>query len=485
VHDLSPPLKRVRSALVLTAAFLAVCRAESTEPSGPVAPKLVIVAQPATTDTVDSTPSQALVIEVRGVDGKPKPHVVVRFTALPSTDPMRRAQPTVSVANVTSSTYFPFVADSSDARGRVSVLVRFGVIAGATGIEMNVPELAILDTFALTVRPGAPAFAQFAVRDTLVSIGARYNVGASTTDRYRNPVAPEPVTFTAGSPILSVDATGNVTAAATGRGYVVARMRSFTDTLRVSIVPPGLKIVWYRATIVWMSSLDGTGASILARSTYTSTYPHAAPGGQLVAFYEGSPNDNSTISVASATEVRMVASTGGPAWPRWSADGQWIYFTTRRTDGIGVSRMHADGSSIQQIGPSFTGATFNPVGISPDGQTVVVQNGTTLALIDVTSGALRPLSISCGWPQFSPDGSRIACVTASAVLVINADGSNQRVLASRAIQVLGGVDWSPDGAWLLISGPTAPELVSVVDGSSTVLTKLGGLGNLTQAAFVP
>jgi hypothetical protein len=75
-------------ALALTiAASLAACKADSTEPPSPVAPKLVIVAQPATTDTVGAKPSQALVLEIRDADGKPRPHTRVEFLALPSTDP--------------------------------------------------------------------------------------------------------------------------------------------------------------------------------------------------------------------------------------------------------------------------------------------------------------------------------------------------------------------------------------------------------------
>jgi hypothetical protein len=484
VHDLSPTLKRVRCALALTiAAFLSVCKADSTVPVHE-APKLVIVAHPTTADTIQARPTQPLVIEIRGVDGKPQPNVIMRFTALPSTDPTQLSDTTASLAYVPGTTYSAVVGGASDAQGRVKVFVGFGKVTGAAGIEMEVPELAIRDTFTLNVLPGAPAHIKFAVPDTLVSVGARYSLGASVADRFKNSIAGEPVTLTAASPNLSVDASGNVTAGASGLGYVVGRFRSVADTARVSIVPAGVKIVWYRAGVLSMSSLDGSNATILARSSHTSTYPHAAPGGQLVAFYEENANVTSTISVASATGVRLVASAGAPAWPRWSADGQWIYFTVVRDTGIGVSRMHADGSSVQRIGPSVGWAPYNAVGISPDGKTVVVQGGTALTLIDVNTGALRQLSISCSMPQFSPDGRRIACVTDATVRVVNADGTNERVVATRPLQTVGGVDWSPDGAWLLISGPIAPELVSVLDGSSIVLTPLSG-GNLTQAAFVP
>jgi Tol biopolymer transport system component len=202
------------------------------------------------------------------------------------------------------------------------------------------------------------------------------------------------------------------------------------------------------------------------------------------------------VSVVSGQEIRTVAPQGDAAWPRWSADGQWIYFTTVLRDqfgpiGIAISRVHADGSGLQQIGPMFGGATPNGVGISPngvgispDGQTVVIQDGTTLALVDVNSGAVRRLPISCSVPQFSPDGGRIACVTDTTVRIVNADGSDERVVATRPVHTEGGVDWSSDGAWLLISGLLAPELVSVVDGSAVTLTTLRD-PLPTQASFVP
>lgn len=493
VHDLSPALKRVRDALALTAAaFLSACSADSTTPV-PAGPTLVIVAQPTTTDTIQARPSQPLVLEIRGVDGQPQPHVVLQFTALPSNDPKRVHEDTATVARVSDpSRYARFLIDTSDAQGRVKVLVGFGTAAGLGGLEMSVPQLGILDTFALNVRPGAPALIQFSVRDTLVSIGERFHLGASAADRVGNliSIADEPVTLTAASPILSV-AAGDVTAGAYGRGYVVARAGSLVDTARVSITG---RVVWRSQGGILITSVDGTDTTMFLRSSNLPAsaypaYPHAAPGGQLVAFHSGGPN--STIFVASASDVRLVASADSPGFPRWSADGQWIYFTTKRNDGIGVSRMHADGSSVQQIGPAFGGAAYDAVGISPDGQTVVIQDGSSLALIDVTSGAVRRLPISCSWPQFSPDGGRIACIaTDFTVHVFNADGSNERVVGTHQVEIIGGLDWSPDGTRLLVVGQGAifepTELIDVSDGSSVRrFLSYGVPGVRPQVAFVP
>jgi Tol biopolymer transport system component len=208
-----------------------------------------------------------------------------------------------------------------------------------------------------------------------------------------------------------------------------------------------------------------------------------------VAYYEHSPGDNSILSVATTSGTRVIWSTGGPAWPRWSSDGQWIYFSARRPNaGIGAARVHPDGTGFQTIGPVFGSSEFAAVGVSPDGQTLVVQHQGTLLLIDVAAGTTRRLATSiCSMPQFSPDGRRIACLTSNSVRIVNSDGSGERVLVTRTIQTVGGVDWSPDGAWLLVTGASSviPELISVTDGTVIALTKLSGNSFLVQAAFVP
>src|SRR6185436_17733039 len=112
-------------------------------------------------------------------------------------------------------------------------------------------------------------------RDTTVSVGARYSVGATVADRYKNPIADEPVSFTAGSSMLSVDGSGTVTVSGTGRGFILARAKSLVDTSRVSVVPSG-KLVWFRSGLLATSNLDGTNQTTLTRTSDVSAFPHAS-----------------------------------------------------------------------------------------------------------------------------------------------------------------------------------------------------------------
>ena len=64
-------------------------------------------------------------------------------------------------------------------------------------------------------------------------------------------------------------------------------------------------------------------------------------------------------------------------------------------------------------------------------------------------------------PRWSPDGSQLAFVASTAfdqaeVVVINADGSNPRVVSINYQYVMGDVDWAPNGKYLVYAMSTRP-----------------------------
>jgi Tol biopolymer transport system component len=67
-------------------------------------------------------------------------------------------------------------------------------------------------------------------------------------------------------------------------------------------------------------------------------------------------------------------------------------------------------------------------------------------------------------PRWSPDGRRIAYLSASALWTMNADGSAKRKVAPAAT---GGAGWSPDGRWLAFPGPDCNGTLDVMKVSST------------------
>jgi len=82
------------------------------------------------TDTILAEPAQALVVEVRGENGVPVSGTVVRFQSVPI-DSAHPYSLGASFAAVTSPFFGDFVADSTDSRGRASVLIKLGQSTGA------------------------------------------------------------------------------------------------------------------------------------------------------------------------------------------------------------------------------------------------------------------------------------------------------------------------------------------------------------------
>jgi Tol biopolymer transport system component len=107
--------------------------------------------------------------------------------------------------------------------------------------------------------------------------------------------------------------------------------------------------------------------------------------------------------------------------------------------------------------------------------------------MDIATHTVKSYGVSGLFPRYSPDGTQIAYLASGQsgslqLFVMNADGSNSRQLTAAQVsyQDLSGVDWSPDGKWLLASTYNGLELVRVSDGQRLPLRVPG-----FQAAFKP
>src|SRR5690606_41815086 len=118
------------------AAALAACKDDGgTSPQSGPAPR--ILAGAGITGTIEAIPTQGLVVQVLGEDGRPDAGVDVHFEVLP--DPVAPFAPRILVANVGSSTFGTVAGATTDAEGRATGRVRPGGPAGPTGGSLAVP----------------------------------------------------------------------------------------------------------------------------------------------------------------------------------------------------------------------------------------------------------------------------------------------------------------------------------------------------------
>jgi Tol biopolymer transport system component len=159
--------------------------------------------------------------------------------------------------------------------------------------------------------------------------------------------------------------------------------------------------------------------------------------------------------------------------PSFSADGQWVVFTSDRTGSADIFRTRLDGTAVERLtdSPAFD----DQAALSPDGESLAFvstrgDGSNDIYIMDLGSGRVRNLTNAPGGdfrPSWSPDGQTIAFssdrgtgfphqdypgpagnwehVQAASVYLINTDGTGLRQLTTDPEMMAGSPRWSSDG----------------------------------------
>lgn len=228
----------------------------------------------------------------------------------------------------------------------------------------------------------------------------------------------------------------------------------------VSTRPEG-QIAFVRRGDVYVMKPDGTDVHKLAEGP--ATYPTWSPDGRLLAFAAGEERTQIYVVASEGAAPRRLTNvaTPGAYFPMWSQDGSRIGFYAPlqgRPSQLGV--MKIDGGQISRIPLPFQSAAFatNPV-LSPDFREIVFSmcRGRSCApqiYVRATDGG--PLSqltegAPATAPAWSPSGERIAFIRSNAIVVMNADGTDQNVVRRCAPEHCLSVNWTPDGTELSVT----------------------------------
>lgn len=295
-------------------------------------------------------------------------------------------------------------------------------------------------------------------------------------------------------------------------------------------------------TAVYVMDADGANVRRLSPDEIpggADYSPAWSPKGDLIAFASGSGGTGGTdlyVMDVDGGNRRLVTRNGG--WPTFAADGRAICFHSRRDGAWGIWQVGLDGGEPQRVTPPGTTA-YTPR-FSPDGARLVAAIEKTgeqagkrrAALIDPASGAATLLAdvgadqwtpaisndgrtvlfhatppglaapnverwgapagpgptllrVDGAFPSFSPDSRRIVLtgIDFASIDVMNADGSDRKVIRSGGRRSLFGLDWSRQGDRIAFSeggvfqGPAGEVNVGVMrsDGSDPrMLTAISG-----------
>ena len=315
-------------------------------------------------------------------------------------------------------------------------------------------------------------------RDSALYVGAHFQARGLMVNSYGDEYPSAHFWYAGADPSASVDPGGTVTGIAIGRARVVANRAGMADTGWVSVVPAGtlaLSSMSDQSHVV-VVNVDGSGfATVVPSGQSYGGAPAWLPGNAGFVYQYAIPGGAGTTELFVtdlAGNSHLLATFGSN--PRVSHDGAWVY-----TVKAEIWRLHPDGSGLERVtgpAPPFS-ADVHP-DPSPDGAGIVFAttrfswSGFTLATRVLATGVETPLGVQGLFPRWAPDGGRIAYLGddpdypgASAVFVINADGTGVRRLSdpTRHYQPQ-GLDWSPDGEWLLARSENTLDLIQVSTG---------------------
>ena len=480
-------MHRFQVAALFAITVLVACGGgRNSEPTEAAIGELRIVAGAGVSDTVQARPLQALVVEVRE-GGHPRPGLIVYFQTLPTADTTRRFESTILTSNIAANSFGTLTSDTTDASGRASVLVQLGTVAGDAGLRVSSPELGLADTVHVTVLPSIAKRIVMTALDAEVAFGGSYDIGAAAADRFGNRRS-DAMTFSSASPLATVDAAGNVRASQEiGRGVVIVSSGSIVDTARFTVIPRvDLAFVYLGETDTWIADGKTDGTSIRTRIRSPSPgYPSPSPTSEAIAFQRPSgPYSKIFVVDGAGTERDLLQGSAviSAFFPRYSADGTYIYFGARDSSGYAVWRVRPDGSALERIVATISEAVSAP-GVSPDGARIAYSDYTALYVLDLATGSKVAVGPPGEFPVISPDGQRLAYFNNAGIAVANSDGTSLRQLdIPRIIKSDAGLAWLPDSKWLITRDWDSPILVNA---STAEALTLRSINNCYQIAVKP
>jgi Tol biopolymer transport system component len=249
---------------------------------------------------------------------------------------------------------------------------------------------------------------------------------------------------------------------------------------RCTVSADGRRLLFGRRTLrsnLWRMELppSKTQATPLTSGTDNLWFPAVSPDGQWIAASRGSFHAPELVKLPIAGGESTSLGEGGA--PAWSADGQRLAFTSRRSGSLRVWISGASGQRAQEVKDSAVGEP-RPIWL-PDGRLAwQTPDGQNYRIRDLSTGGDEYLfknGAGGTWASdavFSPRGDHVVLRRDRSkpwlTLVSLSDHSERRLALTQSI------GWSKDGEWIyaIVSG----------DGS---LVRLSSRTGMTEALGQP
>ena len=228
---------------------------------------------------------------------------------------------------------------------------------------------------------------------------------------------------------------------------------------------------------VVMGKADGSWLEVLVPATpgynrYTTDWD---PAGRFLAYEENYGYGYGFGTIKTVDVGGRVKGIGSdlqfPLYPEFSPDGAWIYFARLQGNPV-LYRVRTDGSIGETLAIDSQPYGESP-SLSPDGRRLVFSTyfPRQLAIVDITTGDWSYVEGARGTSAaWSPDGSRIAYVATDGeaeLHVVHPDGSDNHRVGDQTSSYDLGIDWSPDGKWI-IARNASRDYLELIDPASDI-----------------
>jgi Tol biopolymer transport system component len=241
-------------------------------------------------------------------------------------------------------------------------------------------------------------------------------------------------------------------------------------------------------TDIYLMNLDRTGLVRLTTDPLIDEAPSWSADGQRIVFTRGSgaARDVFVVNADGTGEARLTVSPEGEDSAAFSPDGSEIVFL-RYVDPtyFDIFVMDSDGSNQRRVWHK-DGVFANGPRWSPDGEAIYFNEdesaggGIDIVRLDLTTNELTRIAAAPGDDStfdISSDGSTVAFQSdrsPGGIFLMAIDGSNVRHLTGAWTKGY-AVSWSPDGAHLVYSQPDGWLYLVPADGGEVIRWSEGGL----------